>query len=139
MNTDEIKAELLVLDYDCEPDEITKALNLEPTRIIHKGDIKRADPTGARPPLLYDKNAWVLEFDAVHTAVVEDHILVLLQKLAPQKDSINALAGKYYVELSIYGFNPHASRLAIHLNKETIRLAAELDINLDIDIYPEEG
>ncbi len=56
---DSIKSELLIANFDCEADEITHTIGIQPTKVIRKGDIKKEHPTGDYPPIRYKRAVWI--------------------------------------------------------------------------------
>ncbi len=136
MKQDEIKSVFLILDYDCAPEDISKTLGMEPTETITKGDIKKVDPSGVHPPILHKRNVWALKFELPVNADVYDHINYALTELRSKTKEIVELTSKYSGELSVYGFAKDHDRVAIHLDKEVIKQLSELNISLDIDVYP---
>lgn len=124
MQKDDLKTEFLILDFDCNPEEISETLGIKPTEVIRKGDVKRADPSGINPPILYKRNAWVLRLDTAKDESIQEHINNALEILRPKAKVVTNIASRYPGELSIFGFAKDKDRLALHLESKTIK---ELD------------
>jgi hypothetical protein len=133
---DSIKSELVISGFNISPEEVTTRIGLEPTRVVLEGDIKRADPSGANPPVLHKQSVWVIQTDISPDTSFDGHLKQTLEKLRPYGNAIAEIADKYECELSIYGFAENADRIAIHINKDEIKELAQLGIGLDVDIYP---
>ena len=133
---DDIKSELLIIGFDCPPEEITTAIGLSPTKVVKKGDVKHGDSSMVGPVSRHNDNVWILQSDISNTAPLEEHIELMLKKMKPHSEAIAALAERYSGELSIYGFAHDATRQALHIERRYIHELEQLGIDLDIDIYP---
>jgi hypothetical protein len=131
---DEVKSEFLLANCDLE--EVANELGMKPTKVRRKGEVRRASPTGDHPPILEKENVWIFRSDTPLSASVDEHIDRMLSLLMKNKEPIAKLSGKYYGELSVYGFAHDADRIAFHLEKDVISRLAELGIELDVDVYP---
>lgn len=129
---DEIKCEFLIMGFE-DGNEITSLLGINPTEIISKGDVKREDPAGINPPLLHDQNYWVLRTENPGSES-EELLDLLLAKLRPKSKEILELSKKTNLEISIFGSVYH-SQVGIHLSKSQLKELADLNIELDFDIY----
>jgi hypothetical protein len=132
-----IESDLIVYGYDCSAEEITAMMGVIPSKVITKGDIKREAIEGNRPPLLHDKNVWLLSAGLPKELELYKYIDEAIEWAKSYEDGIRRVAQEFTVELSIYGFaDEEQSRMALHLSKEQNRAIAHLGIDVDIDIYP---
>lgn len=133
MDKDEILAELIISDYDCNPNDISERLGLRPTKIATKGEVERNDPRGIEPPLLYDTNYWVARLDT-KTADIYECLRMAIKILEPHSQVLNVLSNSYNVELSIFGtaYHPH---VGVQIESRLIDQLKAIGVNLDISIY----
>jgi len=126
--------ELVIKGFEVAPDQITADLELEPSEIIHIGDIKHADPDDERPPILHDSSIWSLSSGVSESTLLEDHVAALLERLAPAYDAIATLSSKYEVILSIYG-DVDEPYVGCNFTNEQLKALARMGADLDVDIY----
>lgn len=133
---DKLESQLLIVDFDCKPEDITRVLGLKPTQVVLKGEVKSKDPSGVGPAILHKNNVWVLQFDVPTNIGFDDHLELVLKQLMTRAEAIAEVAGKYRGELSVFGFVRDADRIALNLPRERISELAKLNIDFDVDIYP---
>jgi len=132
----EVNTRLIIFGFDGDPDEITRAVGLEPTKIVIKGEVWRTDPNGVWPPQLHEESCWIRQLDIPASKDADEHIELALQQLEPYAKGISEMTGRYNGELSVYGFAHYASRIRLDVQREWVKALAELNINLDVDVYP---
>jgi hypothetical protein len=135
---DDIKSDLVITDFDCIPEVITTSLGLQPVKVGVKGQIKKTDPTGRDNPSTYEESVWIFRLPITNTLSVDEHIESAIKWLLSRTNEIKSLAREYSVELSIYGFSKDATRQALHVEPTISRQLADMDVALDIDVYPIE-
>jgi hypothetical protein len=133
MQADEIYCELVILDCD-DPQKITGLLEIEPSKIVKKGDIKNADPKGIHAPVLEKRHAWIWMSSLPTNTDVEDHISFMLKQLSPKANILAQLSKEYALELALYGYAYH-SQVGMHISAAQLKKIADMGLELDLDIY----
>ena len=124
----ETYAYFFVADFECNPSEITKALELEPTEVTLKGQ----PLTNGRPR---KRSSWKVHSSLSREEPFQDaHLSNLVEKLLPKKQQIKEIASKFSVGINCVGYykNVHPG---FHLNKALIAQCAELNLDIDFDLY----
>jgi len=110
-------------------------LKIQPTTLFVKGTL--------RPPIkgqywgVYTMNAWILKTERKETVEMEDQFWELANVLKEKKEILIEQKNTFNLELG-FGFAIYildGNTPASHLSKEAIRFIADLDADLDIDIY----
>lgn len=109
-------------------EKFSKIIGIEPTNQWSEGDI---NPRNSKPRKFMN---WNLESGLDDTHGIEEHIEVLLSVLEPLKDTLSKLAEEYEFCIQCVGYFP-ASGHGIHLDKSTIKKAANLGLSVDYDFY----
>jgi len=119
---------------EMEPSQISFTLNLGPTEVFRKGDVKRRDKRGIHPDVLYNENFWLLESALDSSAPEEDHLDAMLELLASRESALIELANTCHLTIEIYGKkqNPH---VGVYVGREQTKLLGSLGIALGISVY----
>ena len=124
-----VKARFIVCGFDCEHDEITARVGLEPTKIWLAGQ-----PRAQGVTITHKENGWAIDLLDEEATETEPIVLSLLSVLDPAKEAIRDLSAAYHVEVSCVvraeDFVP-----ALSFQPETVNQIAELGAALDIDLY----
>ncbi|HUS26081.1 MAG TPA: DUF4279 domain-containing protein [Nevskiaceae bacterium] len=133
-NDEKISAYITLFGFELDPDVLTQTLGLNPHGIARKGDIKRQDPRGVDPPTLFDANMWTFVSALPLSALAEEHVEYLLDKLRPIKEKFIELSNECTAELGIEGtiYHPH---VGVSVDRHQIRELSELNIELGISVY----
>ena len=127
---DEISVELLITDFSCDPTEISKLLNIEPSRTWLKGD-----PIGQKGFRKYKENGLIMEFKQQKAGETPSQLLDrLLTVVAPNTDKFKDLPAGTVVEIStiIYLYD---STFGLNLSSDQIKALANLNASIDVDLY----
>lgn len=127
----EVAAYFSISRFDCQPDEVSKLLGLEPTKAWKSGDLY---PGTKRE---YKFSVWRLKSETSSSEIdFEKHIENLLVVLEPKEDIIAELCRKYYGEFACSAyFSPQESTPIIHFEKKTLLKCVKLNIEIDVDLY----
>jgi hypothetical protein len=125
----EISAAFTLTGFDSDPEEITKILEILPTETCRVGDLI------GKSILRRKENAWVLKSQLEKTADLESHIKDVLARLQPSWQKLIEICSQYYAEISCVIYSTEAQGEAIHLDKEIIKCAFELNAEIDVDYY----
>jgi len=120
-----------LIDFECDPEEITARVGITPTETWRIGDFvtkKRA--------MRHESNGWQLDSQLEKTAELNAHIESILEQLKPSWQLFREISIECYVEIScaIYLYSDNLLP-AIHFNKEIVQQFAELNADIDIDLY----
>ena len=137
MKQNEIYVKLRIVEFDCDPEDITIDLRTQPTRTWLKGQL--STPKGG-VKLKY--NGWALSSSADKHAEFKDHIKALLDRIQPNIERFERICNQYYTELScavyIY-YGDESDRPWINFTKEELHLLDRLGAEIDFDIYTLPG
>lgn len=119
---------------DCDPDEITKFLGINPTRIEVKGE--------KVPDRLPRQSSWEFSTDNIVNDYIDVYNLAasIVNELKSKKDLIIEakrrfnVSSKLQVVLKLSSNNKHSTP-AIGLEEDTIKFLAEIGAFIDIDTY----
>lgn len=119
-----------------EPDSVTKALQIEPTKVWRSGEdiIVNGKATGRK----YNSDNWSLATGLVHALDVEEQICNVLDIIKPHSVKVRELCDAYNIRSSIICavyFNEN-NQPAIYLSSATIEKLVLLRSSIDFDLYP---
>jgi hypothetical protein len=121
----------MLIGFECDPEEITARVGITPTETWRTGDF-----VTKKAVMKHKSNGWQLDSKLEQTAELEDHIKSVLEQLKPSWQSLIEISIDCYVEIScaihLYSDNQLP---AIHFNKEMVQEFAELNTDIDIDLY----
>ncbi len=112
-----------------EPGEITNLLDISPSRIWRKGE-------KFGPVRVHKEDAWRLSTDRKSTYELEEEVMLLIDKLYPQRIRISNLCQDMNLNIEIACHVDVDGREfpAVCLSKKTMSMAVELNADIDIDI-----
>ena len=123
-------AELAVYGDDLKPDQITSAFGVEPTKAWLRGDIRNR-----RTKAVYDYGCWKTCTDESNSSL-EEHVQLLIKRVAGCIDSIPSFAAEYGFEIEISVIVRLAGESPdISLSKGALEWMCALGASLDIDMY----
>jgi hypothetical protein len=126
-----IKVRFTLTGMNIDPDEISQAIGLAPTKTWRRGEQR------ASSALCWEHDGWTLSTSEEVTLDLETEVQKLLQYLKGHTKQINRASKQLKLEAeigcSIYIEDDQAPR--IHLNRETLKAVNELGADIDIDIY----
>ncbi|MBK7206680.1 MAG: DUF4279 domain-containing protein [Elusimicrobia bacterium] len=130
MTRSEIKLIYRITSEDDDLFALVEKLKTQPNKIWRMGDL-----IDKRALARYKKNGISFCSNEKHSQKFDAQVESLVRILAPIKDTLEKLSRTCYSELScvvhIYGDD----RPAIHFNKETLLFFANLNADIDIDLY----
>jgi hypothetical protein len=128
----EVQASLFIIG--CTPDEITPKLSILPSETHRKGDIRRNDPKGENPPVLYKDHVWILHSPLSKEEEIENHLKWLLDQVRPHAEAMKEIGEQYYAMISYTCFFYEYGQ-GFRLEKEVLKELADLNIVFDFDVY----
>ena len=125
-----IIAELAIYGDDLKPDQVTSALDVEPTKTWLRGDIRNP-----RTNAVHQYGCWKICTNESN-APLEEHIKMLMRRVAKCNDLITSFTADhgYEIELSVIVKVAEESP-DISLSKSAIKWLCSLGSSLDIDTY----
>ncbi len=130
MDKTKVKVEFCLYGDLFDPGLITKSLMIEPTCTYIKGEHIRGE--------LYRRNSnWVLSTEYEESDDIKDQLLKIINLIRDKKTIINemqntySLSCKFFVVIQI----ENNEKPAIYLDRETIRLMYEINVEIDFDYY----
>ena len=129
----EIQADLVIADFPCNPDEITRELGVQPRRTWLEGE-----PVTPGLSMKRKSNGWVLSSGLDKQASFEEHVKALLEKINPNIERFALVCTRYHAELScavyIY-YNNEESTPWLGFDKEQTKALGDIGIAVDFDLY----
>ncbi len=124
-----VKASFILCGFECEHDEITAKVGLEPTKVWIAGE-----PRAQGVTITNEENGWAIILSDEDATDAEPIVLRLLSVLDSGKEAIRELSAAYHIEIGCVvravDFVP-----ALHFEHDTLNQIAELGAALDIDLY----
>lgn len=124
---------LKVLDFPFHPDTIGDMLGLQCSESWQKGDYR-----SPKVRMRHKENGWQLKSPLGDDAGFEDHLKCIIDAVYPSRMALQKLSKEYYTELScaIYmAINSEKSLPSMHIDEEQIRILAEMNLQIDVDLY----
>lgn len=109
---------------------ITDALQLTPTRVIHKGDVVGRIPA----PLLAGQDQWICAHELTNPYGTDSVLTDLLAHLVNVKEQLQQLAATNTVTLQLYVKSDYA-HMSYQLTSETLHLLADVGVPLEISSF----
>lgn len=125
-----------IFDFeDVSHDDITSMLDLLPTKVLIKG--QRRNPKNTNSPLI-NRNGWLIDAPSGKYSSFEDQMTFFIELIYSKLDLFRPLCKRYYCEFScalfIYADNEESTPW-IHLGSRYNKMAEELNIEFDLDLY----
>ncbi len=114
--------------FDADNDNITKLLELKPTRIVKKGDL-----VSRRGTIVYKHNIWSYEIKFKNIVHIEDVCIKFIKLLTHKKSHLISLGKIYDIEFSVSVYTKEGMP-SIHLSKEVIDFVKLINAEIDIDM-----
>ena len=132
-----IELDLLLVNFDIDPSQVSEIISLTPTRSWLKGESVYGTLRK------YKTNGWRLSPGLDKSGTLEDHLDALFSKIKPVLSNFSNLPHSTEKELScaihIYHdkSNPDEEHNipAIHLEREHIEILNQLGAEFDLDLY----
>ncbi len=132
----DISVSFEIYNFTCSPADITAALKIIPTTSSTKGELKYIGPIEHPATVKAAQNMWSLDAQNKHTDGVEGQIEALLSILVSQKSDINNTIVVYNAQARFRcTLLFEDARPGIRLTNEQLKRIADLNADLDLDIY----
>ncbi len=130
-----VHVEFILSRFDLDPDEVSLALKIKPTRSARRGDERR----NHRGTLLshHKEGWWELSSEGeVESKEINEHFEYLLKRLLPHKETILSFAqgGETYFDVLWETAYFHGGNGPL-LSNQNIKGMAELNASIGFDIY----
>jgi hypothetical protein len=123
-----------------DPDAITRAIGLTPSRSHRKGEA-RPHPSAGRTPPPWREGLWSLcsEQGLSETGNhLEDHVVWLLDQLEPHAETLRRLSAEQGLRADVYcSYFMGQANSGFELTARTVARIAALDADFGVDIYGE--
>jgi len=125
-----IRCDFILTGDGYDPDIITHALAIQPTRTWWHGD--PIVPSS----LSYKHDGWCLSTGPVEALDVQDVAQPLLAQLIPLADDIATLHAQWALDCEVaYTVQVEGTVPVFHFDLEMVQALAQLQAELDIDVY----
>jgi hypothetical protein len=131
----EVRAGLVISGFDCDPDEISRVLNVVPSLVLRIGDPHGPRRSG-RP---VRENIWRFDSQVDEIVIVERHIEWLFDHLPTTFDSLRAVALRWEAQVTIAAHVRTLQGPSIAFSEETVQKLARWNASVDIDLYCREN
>ena len=129
--TVEIEASLTLTGENFIPDEISALLDKVPTKTWKTGDL-----ISPRSTLRRKHNGWSLSSNVEDIYYLEAHVKSIFEQLRSSWESLVDLCHLYDAEISCVVYVDVGDSVpAIHFDQGTIQKVAELNAEIDVDLY----
>jgi len=119
-----------VNDFDCDPEEISKFLRLEPHEAFQKGDLISEKSARTR-----SFSSWTYRSSLPRSEPSQDeHIANLIEVMLSRKNILLELNSKYEVGINCVGYYTNVNP-GFHMSADLIKSCADLGISIDFDLY----
>ncbi len=132
----EIHLSFIIADFDdINHDDITKILDIKPSKIYIKGQKKYP---ASSVLTLVKRNRWILKSQLDEYSSFEDQMNAMLDIIESKIDLFRPFCQKYCCEFScaiFVRYDNNESTPSLHLNSRYNRVIKELNIEFDLDLY----
>lgn len=129
----EVTLYLRITGFDSEPDEITSALGVTPSKVWRTGELMND-----YSPRVYKGNGWRLDSGLNSHSEFVDHLHALLSIIEPRLDAFTEVCNRYHTELTCVIYMDHnAGQLTpwVHFDKRASRILTQIGAEIDFDMY----
>jgi hypothetical protein len=124
---------LWFLNFDFPHEEITKRLNLQPTRIATRSQ-EQVNANGVKK--ISRHTFWEFEWNYESNEFIGDVVERFVdQIIKPRTEQIKALADKIDAEFKIVQYYCDGFTPGYHFTAQTLQTLVEANLEMDIDIY----
>jgi hypothetical protein len=116
-------------------EDISTALNIVPDRAFAKGDL--ASPQNPRSQRLA-ASVWLLDSVLGNDRWPDEHIAMLLSRIADSQSAVRDLAASGQAELML-GYGSESGQGGCVLSAEILKELADFGLDLVLDLYPPEA
>jgi len=137
----EFSAALTVLEFDCEPEELTYLVGVQPSKSWKKGDLINPfkDPsikTSIKIERRHEFNGWSVSSKIDSSFELSKHIESVFNQLQDNWTNLVTVCSHYYVELQCVVYIREENNVpAIFFEKDVIHKLSELSGEIDVDMY----
>ncbi|XWN36336.1 MAG: DUF4279 domain-containing protein [Balneola sp.] len=135
--TNKVHIYLKFYDFDIHPDEISKVLNLEPTRIGLKGEVFFIGNKKKKIQRTYSSNYWELKkkFEIDDKWVQEFIDEFIKEIIEPKKGLIKKMIKEGDGEFSVVPYLYSEANPGFFFESNTINILSETNLPINLDIY----
>lgn len=130
MSKPRVKVFLYLTDFDCEPEDVTSALGIQPSQVWSRGD-----KFGPRMQLERKDTAWILRSPLDEPWNIQSHFRWLLDRLPDRLDCLSSVTDCWYAQMSVVAYMPGNNTPALSFDPPMVARFAQLGAALDIDLY----
>jgi len=128
---DEISARLVVTGFDCDPDHITKLLDIQPDAVWRVGDDLSFTSDRKRTD-----NGWTIESKIRNTVDLDAHVAAILRVIGNAKSNFKHLPHGSTISLSCgITVNQGPGGPSMVFSPQMVAILAELGAEIGIDLY----
>ena|SRR5579883_1823616 len=126
----EVAASFRITGRDLDPDAVSQVTGVSPSTTWRMGE-----PVGTASRVVRRENGWVINSGLSSSEDVNAHVHSLLQVLRRSWNEFVEFGKAYDAEFSCVISSFAGDRPPIYFDKETVHQAAELNAELDVDLY----
>ena len=133
----EVIVRFCIWDFDdLTHEEMSNLLGIMPDKTYIKG--QKRNPNSATGKAVFSRNGWLMASGLDKYSSFEDQMNALLDVIEPKIDVFKPICEKYNCEIScamfVYTGNDESTP-SMHLNSRYNKVAKELNIEFDLDLY----
>ena len=132
----EIRVSVVIYDFDCAPEEITRLLGIQPTRSWRLGDpVSYADRLlpGASAPKT-KQNTWILDGPRSNSPSLAEHAERLIEIVMPAASRFKKLPQGTGIALNCAVYD-YERRAILEFSNETLRALALIGADISMSYY----
>jgi hypothetical protein len=125
---------LVVSDFNCPHEEISKKLSLQPTRVRLKGEEYRIGGIGAKQ--IAKQNIWEHKIETVTNENLSDQVMLFVRRtLKPRLRPLKTISKKAKISLDIVQYHCTGHNPEFELTREAVKLLLQLNARIWLDVY----
>lgn len=135
-DTNQNHVSLSLFDFDMDPNEITEELHLSPNSTGVKGERYTIGPQNNCIEKIRDYSHWQYEWKLHTNEFIGDIIDRFIKEIiVPRIDKLVRLANSSSIQFQIVQYYYDGCNPGICIEKENMKILAEIGASIDIDIY----
>lgn len=133
MKRNQIEVSLRIVGFECQPEEITQELGIQPTKVWQKGEQRNA-----RGIMRNKQNGWGISSGIGRHKGFEHHMDALMMLIEPHLSSFTRVCNQYHTELScaVYMYYDNGESIPwLGFDKRAVEFLHRIGAVVDFDMY----